>query len=294
MIIIMEKRKITVKHYLNYRAKEKMFQRDRFFPLYIQIIVNGKKAQIKSRIQEYLKIYRSDIERLTQNNVDYYNLILEGYFSEKLLDAIEKKQIFPLYQLLNDEIAVLKRIIISLKPFENKDFTLFNFGWEYQMHTTEITKIFDNSIKEDFKKELHQLFLRTIDQENNRQIFKIVNFFINYINWNNSFSSIYETASEILNDEIKLIENLISKELYISIRAYMEYLGKVNIVNRLFERRQEGRITTLSYLDWETEIKDQLYREFSNMFGEQRALEYIISLDSILHHTIKPEKILAA
>ncbi len=284
----LEKRKVTVKHYLNYRAKERIFQRDKFFPLYIQIIVNGKKAQIKSRIQEYLKIYRSDIERLTQNNAEYYNLILEGYFSERLLDAIEKKQIFPLYQLLNDEIAVLKRIIMSMRPFDNKDFTLFNFGWEYQMHTTEITKIFDNSIKDQFKKELHQLFLRTIDQDDNRQIFKIANFFINYLNWNNSFSSIYESAAEIMVEEMRLLENLISKELYTSIKAYMAYLGKVNIVNRLFERRQEGRITTLSYLDWQTEVKDQVYKEFIAHVGEQKALEYILSLDGILQRTIKP------
>ncbi len=285
----MEKRKITVKHYLNYRAKERTFMRDKFFPLYIQIIVNGKKAQIKSRIQEYLKIYRSDIERLTQNNVDYYNLILDGYFSERLLDTIEKKQIFPLYQLLNDEVVVLKRIIASMRPFDNKDFTLFNFGYEYQIHTTEITKIFDNVIKDSFKKELHQLFLRTIDQDDNRQIFRIVNYFINYLNWNNSFSSIYETTSDILSEEMGLIENLITKELYTSIKAYMAYLSKVNIVNRLFERRQEGKITTLSYLDWQTEIKDHIYKEFISMVGEQKALEYILSLDGILQKVIKPD-----
>lgn len=290
----MEKRKITVKHYLNYRAKERGFQRDKFFPLYIQIIVNGKKAQIKSRIQEYLKIYRSDIERLTQNNADYYNLILEGYFSERLLDTIEKKQIFPLYHLMQDEIAVLKRIIANQRPFDNKDFTLVNFGWDYQIHTTEITKIFDNSIKDNFKKELHQIFLRTIDQDDNRQIFKIANFFINYINWSNSFSSIYEAVFEIVYDELRLVENLISKELYTSIKAYMAYLSKVNIINRLFERRQEGKITTLSYLDWQTEIKESVYREFIKMVGEQKALEYIISLDTILQKSIKPEKVLVS
>ena len=285
----MEKRKITVKHYLNYRAKEKNFQRDIFYPLYIQIIVNGKKAQIKSRIYEFLKIYRSDIERLTQNNPDYYNLILDGYFSARLLETIDRKKILPLYQLLNDEIMVLKRIIASHHPFENKDFTLYNFGWEYQIHTTEITKIFDNSIKDNFKAELHQLFLKSIDQDENRQLFKIVNYFINYLNWNNSFSSLYETTSEIMAEEMRVVENLISKELFTSIKAYMAYLSKVNIVQRLFERRQEGKITTLSYLDWQTEIKDFVYNEFIKLFGDQKALEYIISLDMILHKVIKPE-----
>lgn len=283
----MEKRKITVKHYLNMRAKEKLFQRDKYFPMYIQIIVNGKKAQIKSRIHEFLKIYRSDIERITQNNEDLYNLILDGYFSEKLLDSIEKRKLFPLYQLFNDEVSVLKRIISNLRPFDNKEFTLYNFGWEYQVHTTEITKIFDSHIKTSFKQELNDIFLKTIDQDDNREVFKIVNYYINFINWENSFSSIYDATLDIMPKEMKIIENLLTKELYTSIKAYLAYLSRVNIVNRLFERRQEGHITTLSYLDWQIDIKEYVYSEFINALGEQKALEYLISLDNILQRAIK-------
>jgi hypothetical protein len=282
----MERRKVTVKHYLNLRAKDKVFQREKFFPLYIQIIVNGKKAQIKSRIHEFLKIYRSDIERITQNNADFLNLILDGYFSEKFIDNIEKTKIFPLYQLLQDEIAVIKRIIIHQRPFDNEKFTLFNFGSEYQIHTTEITKIFDSNIKIAYLDEMKELFLKTIDQDDNREVFKTVNFFINHINWNNTFSSVYEAISEIMPKELKLIENLLSNELVISMKAYLAYLSKVNIVHRLFERRQEGRITTLSYLDWQTDIKEYVYREFIPTLGEQRALEYLIGLDNILQKAI--------
>jgi hypothetical protein len=283
----MERKKITVKHYLNLRAKEKLFQKEKYFPLYIQIIVNGKKAQIKSRIHEFLKIYRSDIERITQNNADFYSLILDGYFSEKLIDTIEKRKLFPLAQLLQDEISVLKRIIIHLRPFDNNQFTLFNFGWEYQVHTTEITKIFDNHVKNVYQLELKDIFLKTIDQDDNREIFKTANYFINYLNWNNSFSAIYEETSEIMQRQLKMIENLLSNELLISIKAYIAYLSKVNIVNRLFERRQEGRITTLSYLDWQTDIKQFVYKEFVPLYGEQKALEYQISLDNILQKAIK-------
>ena len=285
--VFMERKKITVKHYLNLRAKEKVFQKEKYFPLYIQIIVNGKKAQIKSRIHEFLKIYRSDIERITQNNADFYNLILDGYFSEKLMELIEKRKLFPLAQLLLDEISVLKRIIIHLRPFDNNQFTLFNFGWEYQVHTTEITKIFDNHIKNVFQVELKEIFLKTIDQDNNRELFKTANYFINYLNWNNSFSALYEETMEIMQKQLKMLENLLSNELLISIRAYLAYLSKVNIVNRLFERRQEGRITTLSYLDWQTDIKQFVYKEFVPLFGEQKALEYQISLDNILQKAIK-------
>lgn len=283
----MERKKITVKHYLNFRAKAKIFQREKFFPLYIQIIVNGKKAQIKSRIHEFLKIYRSDIERITQNNADFYNLILDGYFSEKFLDTIEKKNIFPLIQLLQDEVIILKRIIAHQRPFDNNEFTLFNFGSEYQIHTTEITKIIDNHIKVAYLGEMREIFLKTIDQDDNKEVFKTVNYLINYLNWDNNFNNLYESTSEIMPHEIKLIENLLSNELHISIKAYMAYLSKVNIVNRLFERRQEGRITTLSYLDWQTDIKNYVYREFTPLFGEQKALEYQISLDNILQKAIK-------
>lgn len=282
----MEKKKITVKHYLNYRAKEKTFQKDKYFPLYIQIIVNGKKAQIKSRIHEFLKIYRSDIERITQNNAEYYNLILDGYFSEKLLENIERKKLFPLYQLLSDEVSVLKRIIANQKPFENKNFTLYNFGWEYQVHTTEITKIFDVHIKDQFQAELKKIFLKTIDQDENREVFKTTNYLINFINWENSFSSIYEATIDMLPENMKMVEQQISRELYTSIRAYITYLHKVNIVNRLFERRQEGRITTLSYLDWQTDIKNYVHQEFVKALGDQKALEYLISLDNILQKAI--------
>lgn len=283
----MEHRKVTVKHYLNLRAKNKVFQKESYYPLYIQIIVNGKKAQIKSRIHEFIKIYRSDIERITQNNADFYNLILNGYFSEKLIETIDRRKLFPLAQLLQDEISVIKRIIIYQKPFHNEKFTLFNFGEEYKIHTTEITKIFDNHIKSAYLTEMREIFLKTIDQDNNSEVFKTVNYFINYINWNNSFSSIYEETFEIMQRYLKLVENLLSNELNISIKAYLAYLSKVNIVNRLFERRQEGRITTLSYLDWQTDIKDFVYKEFVPLFGEQKALEYQISLDNILQKAIK-------
>ena len=285
----MERKKITVKHYLNLRAKDKIFQKEKYYPLYIQIIVNGKKAQIKSRIHEFLKIYRSDIERITQNNADFSELILNGYFSERFIESIEKKKIFPLHQLLLDEIAVIKRIITYQRPFDNEKFTLFNFGWEYQVHTTEITKIFDDQIKVVFLDEMRDLFLKTIDQDDNREIFKVVNYLINYISWENSFSNIYEATSDILEHEIKLIESLMSNELHISIKAYLSYLSKVNIVNRLFERRQDGRITTLSYLDWQTDIKDYVYHEFIPIFGEQKSLEYIVSLDNILQKAISPK-----
>lgn len=287
----MEKRKITVKHYLNIRAKAKTFEREKYYPLYIQIIVNGRKAQIKSRINEHLKIYRSDIERLTANSENLFNLIIEGYFSEKLLNTIAKKRIFPLMQLLEDEINVLKRIIVYQRPFEDINFNLVDFGCDYEIHTTEITRIIDDSIKHSYRKELKDIFLRTIDLEDNKDVFKIVNYFIHFVHWDqNTFNSFYENTFDIMPSELRNVENLLSNELRISIKAYLTYLTKVNIVSRLFERRQTGRISTLSFLDWQTEIKEILHGEFTNLLGEQMALQYIIGLDNILLRSIEAKK----
>jgi hypothetical protein len=36
------------------------------------------------------------------------------------------------------------------------------------------------------------------------------------------------------------------------------------------------------------EIKDFLRKEFENIFGEQKALEYILSLDTILRGEVNP------
>ncbi len=283
---IIEKRKITVKHYLNTRAKADLVGKEKFYPLYIQIIVNGKKAQIKSRINEFLNIYRIDIERLTESNEKLFETITQGYFSEKLLSNIIKKKIFPLYNLLNDEVNILKRILIYLRPFNNENFTLVNFGHEYQLHTTEITKILDDSIKEIYQRELREIFLRTIDHQDKDEIFRYTNYFIHFINWNNTFSNFYESTFEVMPQSLKSIENLLSNELRISIKAFLAYKSKINILNRLFERREAGRISTLSFLDWQTNIKASLQIEFCELFGEQKSLEYILSLDNLLNKVI--------
>jgi len=283
----MEKRKITVKHYLNERAKPRHFRKEKYYPLYIQIIVSGKKAQIKSRINEHLKIYKSDIERFTENDQEMLELILEGYFSDKLMTNILKRKHFPLFQLLNDEIEVITRIIRYQDPFHDNNFSLVNFGHDYEVHTTEITKIIDNSVKDWYRSELRAIFLRTIDQEEDKDLFRIVNYYIHYINWNNAFSSFYEATFEIMPSELRKVDNMLNNELRLSIKAYLAYLSKVNIVSRLFERRQAGRISTLSFLDWKTEIKEFLHKEFRTLFGEQMALEYIIALDNILIHVIE-------
>ncbi len=278
----MAQKKITVKHYLNKRAKAKSLNKEKHFPLYIQIIVNGKKAQIKSKINEHLKIYRSDIERITKNNKDLYELLMQGYFSDKLFEDILRVKLFPLHHLLMDEVAVITRIIEYNQPFTNKDFTLNNFSEDYTKYTEEISQKLDSKIKAWYLKELKDVFLKTIDQDENRDVFKITNYLIHYINWDNAFSNFYESTYEIIPTEFKTIENFLSNELRVAIKAYLAFHSKVNILKRFFEKRELGKISTLSYLDWETNIRKFVENEFELLFGEQKALQYVLSLDSIL------------
>lgn len=283
----MVSRKITVKHYLNKRAKPKLLIKERYYPLYIQIIVNGKKAQIKSKINEHLKIYRSDVERITKNNQEMNSLLMQGYVSERFFEEIKKSKLFPLNHLLIDEVSVITRIISIQQPFTNKEFTLNNFSDDYSKYTEEITQKLDSKIKELYLSELKGIFLKSIDQDENRDLFKITNYLIHFVNWQNSFSNFYDTTFEILPSELKTIENLLSNELRTQIKAFMAYHSRVNVLKRFFEKRELGKISTLSYLDWETDIREYVFKEFEQLFGEQKTLQYVVSLETLLTQDLK-------
>jgi hypothetical protein len=278
----MEYKKITVKHYLNERAKPKEYRKEYFYPLYVQIIVDAKKAQIKSRIYEQFGIYESEINQITKKDRELNSLILDGYFNEKQIDKIYNNQIFPLYPLLIDEIEVIKRIIILMRPFENKNFTLNDFSGEYEKHITEITDILDASIKRDYRENLNRIFHDTVDNNDEKRIFNISNYFIHYIGWNYSFNNFYETTFEVIPSELKYVENYLEEELLTAIKAYLAYHSKVNILKRYLDKKEKGLISTLSYLDWLTEIKEFILKEFTSIFGKKKATLYVETLDKIL------------
>jgi hypothetical protein len=282
----MESKKITVKHYLNKRAKPREYRKELYYPLYVQLIVDAKKAQIKSRIDDQFEIYESEIEQITKKDKELDKLILNGYFSDKQIEKIYSNQIFPLYQLLSDEINVIKRIIVLMKPFESKKFTLNNFSSEYEKHITEITDILDNSIKKSYRENLNRIFLKTVDNKAEKRAFNISNYFIHYISWNYSFSNFYETTYEVIPSELKYIENYLDEELRTSIKAYLAFHSKVNILKRHMEKKEQGLISTLSYLDWLTEIKSFIQKEFTSIFGKKKAMQLITSLDNILEKMI--------
>jgi len=248
----------------------------------VQIIVDAKKAQIKSRVYEQFGIYQSEINQITRNDKELNNLLLDGYFNEKQIDKIYTNKVFPLYPLLADEIEVIKRIIILMKPFENRNFTLNNFSGEYEKHVTEITDILDESIKRDYRENLNKIFHDTVDNNDEKRIFNISNFFIHYISWNYSFSNFYETTFEVIPSELKYVENYLDEDLLNAIKAYLAYQSKVNILKRYLDKKEKGLISTLSYLDWLTEIKDFILKEFTDIFGKKKAEQYIDTLDKIL------------
>lgn len=282
----MHTKKITVKHYLNKRAKPKVYRKEEYYPLYIQMIVDAKKAQIKSRLNQYLGLYQSEIEFLTKKDSQLDKLVVSGYFNDRLLERIYTEKIFPLAPLMEDEIAVITKIIRLQKPFENKHFSLNNFSSEYIKHVTEITDILDSSIKDNYRKSLNKVFLESVDKDNEKKTFNIANFFIHYINWNYTFSNFYEITYEVIPSELKYIENYLDPVLLTSIKAYMAYHSKVNILKRYMEKQEHGRISTVSYLDWITDIKEFLVKEFTKLFGKKKATEYINNLDQILDREI--------
>jgi hypothetical protein len=150
----------------------------------------------------------------------------------------------------------------------------------------EITEILDETIKTTYRKNLNNLFLDAVDKDEKRKTFNIANFFIHYINWNFPFSNFYEITYEVIPSELKYIENHVDASLLTSIKAYMAYHSKVNIVKRYMDKQDEGKISTLSYLDWITDIKEFVINEFTKLFGKKKALEYVSSLDRILDRKI--------
>ena len=282
----MHSKKVTVKHYLNRRAKPKIYRKEEYYPLYIQLIVDAKKAQIKSRLSQYLGLYHSEIENITKKDSQLDKLVLSGYFTENLFYRITTEGIFPVAPIMEDEIAVITKIIRLQKPFENKQFSLNNFSAEYVKHVSEITDILDTSIKDLYRKSLNKVFLDSVDKDEEKKTFNIANFFIHYINWNYTFSNFYEITYEVIPSELKYIENYLEPVLLISIKAYMAYHSKVNILKRYMEKQEHGRISTLSYLDWITDIKEFVIKEFTKLFGKKKAMEYVNNLDRILDRKI--------
>jgi hypothetical protein len=278
---------VQIQHFLNKEAQAVSYQSDKYYPLFIQININNKTTIIKSRIDDHLKIYKSTLDKFTKGDKKFQELINSGFFSQKNLDNINTKQVFPIFQLLEDEIYVIKKLVDFKLNSKKEDYNLQNISREYEIYMLEISDVFDNYIKSQYIEEVKSIFVQSIDKEKEKVIFKIANYLIHFINWNNSFYNFYDSTFEVFPSALKKIENRFSSELRTNIKAYMAYYNNINMLKRHFEKKEQGKISTLSLLDWQTDIKEILKKQFTKFFGRRKAAEYINCLNKIILTTIK-------
>jgi hypothetical protein len=279
--------KITVKHYLNKRAKSKTLGNEKYYPLYIQLIASGQKAQIKSKISDFFGSYRGYLEKIFPDN-EKFSLVNHGYFSDALLNRLISEKIFPFENLLDDETSLINRIIKSILHYNIKRFSLVNFSSVYDQNIRDIHEILESSVKKYYLQELNDLFLKSTKDQNSRKLFKVSNYFIHFIDWGNSFCDYYEITYEVLPSEIKFLENHLSDELKLEIKALLAFHSRVNFLRRSLDKIQKGRLPSVNYIDWMDSGKDFITKDFTKIFGKQKANEYINSLDLILSKELKP------
>ena len=279
--------KITVKHYLNKRAKSKSLDGEIFYPLYIQIIVVGHKAQIKSKVSESLIQYKGNTEKYFLNK-KMSGMVSSGYFSDSLMEKVESEKIFPLYPLFKDEIEIIKSIIHSGQPFTNKSFSLLNISSVFELYLKDIQQVLDDAIRKYYLSELNELFLKSSTNNKEKKIFNVSNFFIHYINWANNFCDYYETTYEVLPSEIKFVENYLSEGLKQQIKAGLAFHSRANYLKRFLDKTELGLFPNVNLIDWKIRGKEFVNKEFVKLFGKQKATEYINSIDFILSKEILP------
>ena len=268
--ITMEEVALKIEHYLNTTESGSPFLADDFYPVELKITCNDKSINLRSKIADYCRLYRGDIKNLSHNHQELFKHALQGYFTEKFYADIFKKKLFPVFDLLMDEIQLIENVISFNQPFDIKNFTAHNFGIEYVKHTTDIAHILDDNIKELYLNEIKGLFVKSIDPKKSKEVFQISNYFIHFINWEKRFSNFYEMTYEVLPSEIRLLENYLSPEFKCLIKAFMAFQTQVNIIKRTFEKKTPGKISTLSYFEWESDIREFLSQKFEKIFGKTK------------------------
>lgn len=284
-------RKITVKHYLNKRAKAKLLGDEKYYPLYLQLIVSGHKAQLKSKVFEYFNTYRGYIEKLFPDP-EKAKLINQGYFSEQLFKKINNDSIFPLSNIFEDETLLITRIIKSILLFNTKSFSLLNFTSVYDNHIRDIHEILEQTIKKYYLQELNYIFLKSTKDEESRKLFKVSNYFIHFIKWDNSFCDYYEITYEVLPTEIKFLENNLSEDLKVDIKALLAFHSRYTYLRRSLDKTEKGQLPNINYIDWLDSGREFISKEFIKIFGKQKAVEYLHALDYVLAKELIPAVVL--
>ncbi len=273
---------LKIRHYLNQSNQVHSVGSEYFYPLELSIVFFEKSINVRSKIADYVKLYSRDVKKLFENNNNISRNVLQGYFSEKIFRKIEKEKLYPIYDLLMDEADFVKRIIAFHQPFNPENFTARNFTWEYADFTTEVGYILDDAIKEKYRTELKGIFARSIEPKKSRDTFQVSNYFIHHINWDNQFRDFYEMTYEVMPHDLKLVENYFSGDLKTLIKAFMAFQTQIKIIRRTFEKKEPGKISVLSWFEWEEGIKDFLRTKFEKIFGKKKSQEYVEALHKIL------------
>ncbi len=274
-------------HKLIVSSDQKKLKAENFYSLCVAVEFNGKALQIRSRVSEYLKLYRSDLEKITQGEKELYELICSGYFSEELLNDMISSKRFPVYNLLEDEKYVIGKVLEMKEKQFLRHMTAELLEEEYQKYTLEIIDVFDRHVKSAYLKEIRELFHFAADKAKEKELFRLVDYLIHFINWNNTFYNFYDTSFDIIPGHLRKVENRLSHSLRLTIKAYLAFHSYVNTLRRLLEKRELGRISTLSLLDWQTDIKNILSKQFVTLFGRKKSSEYIQALHKIMKEEFK-------
>lgn len=273
---------LNIFHKLVVSGEQKKYGAEDFNSLGVVIEFNGKSLQIKSKINEYLKLYRSDIDSITEGDKELSELMCSGYFSTDLLSNMIFNKRFPVYNLLEDEKYVIGKVIeMKGKKFQGQ-LTTESLETEYQKYTLEIHDIFDRHVKSAYLREIRELFHFAADKAKEKELFKLVDYLIHFINWDNSFYNFYDNSFDIIPGHLRKVENRLSHSLRLTIKAYLAFHSHINTLRRLLEKRESGRISTLSLLDWQTDIKNILTKQFATIFGRKKSTEYIQALQKML------------
>jgi len=218
---------------------------------------------------------------------DLNSLILRSVFSKEILGKVISEKIFPLFQLLEDELKVIRETIRSMQPFHNPDFSLTHFSHYYSFYIYNLFKVIDDSVKAQYRMELQSIFDETNDDEERKKLFNICNYFLHFINWEHTLVRFYETTYEVLPSEIKYLENYLSPSLKKEIRALLALISRESFIKRQLDKKSKGLVPLINYSDWEHTVRDISLRQFNKVFGNNKSKEYITTLDEILQREFK-------
>ena len=112
---------ILVKHLIHNKAEAKTCRGMDYFPLYLQIEAFNEQILVKSQMHEYLLPYVSDVEVSLGKDREMSSLVMQGYFSLALFEQINQLSSFPLHNLLNAELKLVKLIVSHLKKVTGRN-----------------------------------------------------------------------------------------------------------------------------------------------------------------------------